>query len=81
MTDYCARPQLLSLLLSSPLVPTLVALPLFVTASAFKILFKEGSISISSTCPQPPPTGFFGSRPGRFHWLMWGSFMIMVPIS
>ena len=38
------------------LIPTLVSLPLFVTASAFKILFKRGgSISISFTCPRPTP--------------------------
>ncbi len=26
-------------------------------------------------------TWFFGSRPGHFHWLLWGSFKMMVPRS
>ncbi len=38
------------------LIPTLVSLPLFATASTFKILFQGGGgISISLTCPQPMP--------------------------
>ena len=64
--DCRARPQLSILLLSSPLVPTLVSLPLFATASAFKMLFKGGSISISSTCPRPPPYFSFTSWVLRF---------------
>ena len=53
------------------LVPTLMSLPLFTTASAFEILFKGGSISISSTCPRPTPYYIFITS-----WVLWIPLLI-----